>query len=127
MTDHLRKFDQWRSTAAAPSSLSEQLVRQSIAPMESTIPLDMTLAQWRRQRASRARRKGRRSGLLATASRLVSLPTASCKHVHDSTTRYDHDRKLLAFLLVCSVCGTEKVVETMHYEPRFEPHMRRAA
>ena len=102
MTDHLRELDQRRSTPAARSSLSEQLVRQSIAPMESPIPPDMTLAEWRRQRAS-------------------------CEHVHDSTTRYDHDRKLLTFLLVCSVCGTEKVVETMHYEPRFERHVRRAA
>jgi uncharacterized membrane protein YcaP (DUF421 family) len=35
-----------------------------------------------------------------------------CTHLHDSSTRYDHERKLLSFLLVCSVCATERVVET---------------
>jgi hypothetical protein len=91
-----------------PPSISEQLVRQSVVPMESTVPPDTTLAQWRRRRSS------------ADRSAAV-LPATSCGHVHDSTTRYDHDKKVLTFLLVCPICGTEKVMETQHYEPRFEP------
>ena len=100
-----------------PPSISEQLVRQSVVPMESTVPPDMTLAQWRRLRSSRPRTKRRSS---ADRSAAV-LPATSCGHVHDSTTRYDHDEKVLTFLLVCPICGTEKVMETQHYEPRFEP------
>jgi hypothetical protein len=104
------------------SPISEQLVRRSVVRMECTIPPEMTIAQWRRQRASGPGQKGPRLGrLLAAASRLVSLPAAPCDHMHDSTTRYDHDQKLLTFLLVCPVCCTEKVMETQHYEPRFEP------
>jgi hypothetical protein len=30
--------------------------------------------------------------------------------------------ELLSFLLVCCVCGTEKLVHRQPYEPRFEPH-----
>jgi hypothetical protein len=45
----------------------------------------------------------------------------SCDHLHESTTRYDSASKVLTFLLVCPVCRTERVVETCHYEPRFEP------
>jgi hypothetical protein len=44
-----------------------------------------------------------------------------CDHLHDTTTRYDPVEKLLTFLLVCPVCGTEEVLETRHYEPRFQP------
>jgi hypothetical protein len=105
------------------SSISEQLARQSVVPMESTIPPEKTIAQWRQQRRSSLPRPERRWSVrrLAAASRLVSLQAASCDHLCDSTTRYDHDRRLLTFLLVCPVCGTEKVMETQHYEPRFEP------
>jgi len=110
------------------SPISEQLVRRSVVRMECTIPPEMTIAQWRRQRASGPRQKGRRLGrLLAVASRLVSLPGAPCDHLHDSTTRYDHDQKLLTFVLVCPVCRTENVIETQHYEPRFEPSSAKSA
>ena len=44
-----------------------------------------------------------------------------CDHLCDTTTRYDSDHKLLTFLLVCPVCLTEKVVETLAYEPNFTP------
>jgi hypothetical protein len=47
--------------------------------------------------------------------------TGPCDHFHDRTTRYNHDQKVLTFLLVCRACGTEKVVEMQDYEPRFEP------
>jgi len=80
-------------------SITESLMRQSFLPLECTIPADLTIAEWRSRRR----------------------PTGACEHFHDTTTRYDHDRKLLTFLLVCPVCGTEKVIETMDYEPRFEP------
>jgi hypothetical protein len=46
---------------------------------------------------------------------------ASCDHLHDTTTRYDHAEKLLSFVLVCPVCKTEKLIHTLHYEPRFDP------
>jgi hypothetical protein len=46
----------------------------------------------------------------------------ACGHLHDTTTRYDHARKLLTFLLVCPVCRTERVLETQRYEPRFAAH-----
>jgi hypothetical protein len=121
MSDHLRELDRRSSAVAAQSSISEQLARQSVVPMECTIPPDMTIAEWRRQRASRQRRYRRLTGRSAAAARPVPLPTARCDHLHDSTTRYDHDQKLLVFLLVCPVCGTEKVVESRHYEPRFDP------
>jgi hypothetical protein len=80
-----------------PSSFSEQLLRQSVVPRESTIPPDLTMAL-----------------------SVVSLPATPCDHLHDTTTRYDHAQKLLTFLLVCPVCGTEKVVDAQHYEPRFQ-------
>lgn len=51
----------------------------------------------------------------------------SCGHLHDTTTRYDHARKLLSFLLVCSVCNTEKLLERQRYEPRFIPMATPAA
>jgi len=41
-----------------------------------------------------------------------------CDHLHDSTSRYDAEDKLLTFLLVCRTCGIEKVVEVVEYEPR---------
>jgi hypothetical protein len=42
-----------------------------------------------------------------------------CDHLHDATSRYDVDQKLLTFLLRCPVCGTERVVDVIHYEPDF--------
>jgi hypothetical protein len=44
----------------------------------------------------------------------------SCNHLHDTTSRYNPRAKLLTFLLVCPVCGTEKIVETLRYDPRYE-------
>jgi hypothetical protein len=79
------------------SSFSEHLLRQSVVPRESTIPHDPTIALH------------------------VASPSATpCDHLHDTTTRYDHAQKLLTFLLVCPVCGTEKIVDAQHYEPRFQ-------
>jgi hypothetical protein len=40
-----------------------------------------------------------------------------CHHLHDSTSRYDAKQKVLTLLLVCRVCGTQTVVETVEYEP----------
>jgi hypothetical protein len=39
----------------ARSSLAQQLERQSVVLMESTIPRDMTCEQWRRRRSARRR------------------------------------------------------------------------
>ena len=44
-----------------------------------------------------------------------------CDHLFDTTSHYDHERKLLTFLLLCPVCRTSKVVERLSYEPRFRP------
>jgi hypothetical protein len=43
-----------------------------------------------------------------------------CEHLFDSTSRYDIEQKLLTFLLVCPVCRTETVVDTLPYEPAFK-------
>jgi hypothetical protein len=85
-------------------SNSRAIDAQSIASMECTIPGDMTIQQWRRQRSARQR------------------PARPCDHLHDTTTRYDPVEKQLSFLVVCAACGTERLVETQHYEPRFTPH-----
>ena len=42
-----------------------------------------------------------------------------CDHLFDTTSRYDHERSLLTFLLLCPVCGTEQLVERLTYEPRY--------
>jgi hypothetical protein len=86
------------------TSIREHIESQSVRLMESTIPGDTTIAEWR------------------THPRRRPAPTEPCGHIHETTTRYDHDRKLLHFLLICPECGTEKVVETQPYEPRFAPH-----
>jgi hypothetical protein len=44
-----------------------------------------------------------------------------CDHLHEQTSRYDSDVKVLTFLLVCPTCETERVVEELPYEPRFKP------
>lgn len=103
--------------------ISQELERQSVLTMESTIPAEMTIEQWRRLRSERRRSPSRRSARLrATARRVVPLRPQPCEHLHDTTTRYDPVEKQLTFLLVCPLCHTEKVVETQRYEARFEPH-----
>jgi hypothetical protein len=44
-----------------------------------------------------------------------------CDHLQDTTTHYDSVEKVLTFVLVCSVCRTERVLDRQHYEPRFAP------
>jgi hypothetical protein len=73
---------------------------QAVATMDSTIPTGMTIAQWRRQGRPRV---------------------VQCDHLHESTSRYDETHKQLHFLLVCPVCKTERLVDTLDYEPRYEP------
>jgi hypothetical protein len=82
-------------------SISDHLELQAVRLVESTIPGDTTIDAWR----ARPR----------PALRLVP----ECGHLHDTTTRYDHERKVLHFLEVCPDCGTERLVETQSYEPRF--------
>jgi hypothetical protein len=101
-------------------SLSQALEHQSVVHMERTIPTEMTIEDWRRLRSERRRSaSSRRRG---AARRVVPLRPDPCEHLHDTTTRYDHDSKQLSFLQVCHACGTEKMVETISYEPRFKPH-----
>jgi hypothetical protein len=111
-------------------------LRRSVVTVESTIPPDMTVAEWRRMLASRQPAKRRHRALgLGRRGKVVKLrPGAAeerdlCGHLHETTTRYDHERKLLTFLAVCRTCGIETVVETQHYEPRHElaQPLRRAA
>jgi hypothetical protein len=86
-------------------------------------PADMTIQHRRRRRSAGSRPKRRHEARpLSLVRGPASPPAVRCDHVHESTTRYDHDRKVLSFLLVCPVCGIERVMETMDYEPRFEPH-----
>jgi len=85
---------------------AERVVRQSVVLVESTFPAAATVADLRAHRRAKAAR---------------SATAGECGHFHDTTTRYDHAAKVLTFLLVCPTCGTERVVETMDYEPHFEP------
>ena len=87
--------------------------------VESTIPADMTIREWRIRRSTPARRRSSRA--LAAVRRLVSRRKARCEHLHDSTTRYDRAAKRLHFLLVCPDCRTEKLICRLDYEPGFEP------
>jgi hypothetical protein len=63
----------------------------------------------------------------AAGRHLSSVPAPACDHLHDTTSRYDRAEKLLTFLLVCHACGTEKVIVTLPYEPRFEQQPARMA
>jgi hypothetical protein len=103
--------------------ITPQLERQPVVALECTIPDGMTVEEWRRSRSSRGRTKRRDAarGLAAVQPNAQPRP-APCDHMHESTTRYDRHDKRLTFLLVCPTCGIEKVVESLHYEPRFEPH-----
>jgi hypothetical protein len=82
------------------SLISRQLRHRSVLPMSSTIPPEMTMQQWRAR---------------------GSVDPPACQHLHEATTRYDSVAKVLSFLLACPVCGTERVIETQAYEPRFVP------
>jgi hypothetical protein len=104
-------------------SVSRELERQGVVHMECSIPPEMTIEDWRRLRSERRRSAPSRSSRLrAAAGRVVALRPVPCDHLHDQTSRYDAPKKQLSFLLVCKVCGTEKLVETVPYEPRFQPH-----
>jgi hypothetical protein len=106
-------------------SVSQALARQAVVHMESSIPSELTIQDWRRLRSERRRSaRGRSSRLRAAARRVVPLRRVPCDHLHEQTSRYDPVEKQLSFLLVCPVCGTEKLVETLPYEPRFEPQPR---
>jgi hypothetical protein len=119
-----RRWTLGDAAAMSNSSVSLRIVRDSVDVVESTIPDVMTIAQWR---SSRPRR--RRRGLIRTGSAGVVVPIrpVSCDHICETTSRYDHARKVLTFLLMCPVCGTEQVVESLDYEPRPEPTVLRAA
>jgi hypothetical protein len=112
-----------------PSTVSERLERQGVLTLEASIPEGMTIDEWRRRRTRDARRRPHRGrSRRSTADRhLAALPEATCDHLHDTTSRYDRSAKVLTFLLVCYVCGTERVVERLPYEPRFEQHPSRLA
>ena len=102
--------------------IANELERQSVVTMECTIPGEMTVEQWRQLRSGRRRgASGRSARLRGVARKVVPLRPTRCEHLHETTTRYDHERKQLSFLLVCPSCGTEKLVETVPYAPRYEP------
>jgi hypothetical protein len=110
----------------AAMTVAQQLQHQSVVPMESTIPLGMTCDAWRRWRSPRLRRReplGAR--LLAAGLRILPIGTRRCCHFQESTSRYDHNQKVLSFLLVCRTCGIETLVHRQPYEPLFEPHPAR--
>jgi hypothetical protein len=86
------------------NSISGQLERLSVVPMESTIPPEMTIKEWRR------------------SAKVVPLRPTQCDHLHEQTSRYDPIEKQLTFLTFCPVCRVERVVGTQSYEPRYEPH-----
>jgi hypothetical protein len=77
-----------------------------VVPIESSIPLGMTCDAWPRWRSPRLRRRQLPAARLLAAG-LRGLPLGAGRCRHESTTRYDHDQKVLSFLLVCRVCGIE--------------------
>ena len=90
--------------------------------VECTIPADMSIREWRgRHSPASTPPRARLSRVAAAVRHLVPPRTPRCDHVRDTTTRYDHAAKRLDFLLVCPVCGTEKLIQSVPYEPRFEP------
>jgi hypothetical protein len=102
------------------TSLSADAVEaRAVDVVESTIPADMTIREWRARRSTPALRRSSRA--LTAVRRLVSRREVRCDHLHDTTTRYDRAAKRLDFLLVCAVCKTEKLIHSVEYEPRFEP------
>jgi hypothetical protein len=105
------------------ASLSADTVEaRAVDVVESTIPPDMTIREWRARRSTAATPGRRRSSrALAAVRRLISRRKVRCDHPHDTTTRYDRAAKRLDFLLVCPVCKTEKLIHSLEYEPRFEP------
>jgi hypothetical protein len=113
----------------SPFTVSERLERQGMLVLEASIPEGMTIDEWRRRRARAAPRRAhrRRARNSSRPRHLAAVPEGTCDHLHDTTSRYDHSAKVLTFLLVCHVCGTEKVIEQLPYEPRFEQHPSRLA
>jgi hypothetical protein len=104
------------------SLLGDTVEARAIDVIESTIPADMTIREWRAWRSSAATPARRRSSrALAAVRRLCSRREGRCDHLHGTTTRYDRAAKRLDFLLVCPFCKTEKVIHSLAYEPRFEP------
>jgi hypothetical protein len=63
--------------------------------------------------------------LFAAGLRGLPLGAGRCRHFHERTTRYDHDQKMLSFLLVCRVCGIEQLVHRQPYLTRSEAHPAR--
>jgi hypothetical protein len=89
--------------------------------VECTIPADMSIREWRgRHSPASAPSCAWLSRVAAAVRHLVPWRTPRCDHLHDTTTRYDHAAKRLDFFLVCPVCGTEKRIQSVPYEPRFE-------
>ena len=113
------------NSAAPPSSLSDTVEARVVQMVECTIPAGMTIAEWRRRRPAAAPRAREWSSRALTAARRAWPPrTVRCDHLHDTTTRYDHAAKRLDFLLVCPVCRTEKLIESVPYEPASSPSRR---
>lgn len=59
--------------------------------------------------------------MLDAQSAFLTWGNLMCDHLYDTTSRYDAAAKLLTFVLVCPVCRTERVIETLQYEPRLVP------
>ena len=88
--------------------------------VECTIPAHMTIAQWRRTPSPAKGPSASRE--LGAVLRSAPRHEVRCDHLHDTTTRYDREAKRLDLLMFCSICGIEKLVESIPYEPRFEPN-----
>jgi len=90
--------------------------------VECTIPADMSIREWRGRHSPASAHPGAGLSRVAAAGRLPApRRKLRCDHLHDTTTRYEHAAKRLDFFLVCPVCGTEKLIQSVPYEPRFEP------
>ncbi len=98
-------------------TVAQQPQHQSVAPIESSIPLGMTCDAWPRWRSPRLRRRQLPRAALSCwatrpAARRWTLPPLPREH-HSLRPRPE----VLSFLVVCRVCGIEKLVHRQAYEP----------
>jgi hypothetical protein len=85
----------------------------------------LTLAGSRASQPGKVRARPASGSTSSTSSATSDLPgeaacftPAMCEHLHDTMSRYDAAAQILTLLLVCRTCGTERVVETIKYEPK---------
>ena len=79
-------------------SLTETIRARAVNVVESTIPADVTIADWRaKRRRAMTPAPCWPSRALAAVRRLMHRSEAQCHHLQDATTRYDRAARRLDF------------------------------